>query len=35
MDKPILMKLYTIAEDDLRMCINEDTPGLNNFKGDN
>jgi len=34
MDELILMKLYTIAVNNLRMCMKEDNCGLNYFKGD-
>ena len=30
----ILMKLYTVVVYDLRMCIEKDSPGLKNIKGD-
>ena len=33
MDKLFLMKLYTVAESDLRMCIKEDNP-TPHLKGD-
>ena len=35
MDEPMLMKLYTVAVYTLRMCMKEDNPGSNYFKGDN
>jgi len=35
MDELILMKLYTVAVKDLRMCMKGDNPGSNYFKGDN
>ena len=34
MDKQILMKLYTVAVYDLRMCMKERNHGQNYFKGD-
>ena len=34
-DKPILLKLYTVAVFNLRMCLKEDNPCLDFFKGDN
>ena len=33
-DEPMLMKLNSDAEYDLRMCMKEDNPGLKFFKGD-
>ena len=35
MNKPILMKLYTVAVDDLKMCMKERYPGRKYFKEDN
>jgi len=36
MDEAILMKLYTVAVKDLRMCMKEDNHlGPSYFKGDN
>ena len=35
MDKPILMKLYTVVVYDLMMCMKVNNLGPNNFKGDN
>jgi len=35
MDKPILMKLYTVVVYDLMMCMKVNNIGLNTFKGDN
>ena len=34
-DIQMLMKVYTVAVYDLRMCKKEDNPGPNYFKGDN
>jgi len=34
-DELILVKLYTVAVCELRMCMKEDNPGPNYFKGDN
>ena len=34
-DVPMLLKLYTVAVYDLRMCMEGDKPGLKYFKGDN
>ena len=35
MNKPILMKLYTVAEYHLKMCMKEHNPGPKYFKEDN
>jgi len=35
MDEPVLMKLYTCVVYGLRMCMKEDNPSPNCFKGDN
>jgi len=35
MDDSILMKLYTFAVYNLRMCMKESNPGQKNIKGDN
>jgi len=34
MDEPILIKLYTVAVYDLRMCLKEDNCSLKYVKGD-
>jgi len=34
-DEPIQMNLCTVAVYNLRICMKEDNPGLNYFKGDN
>ena len=34
-DEPILLKLYTVAVYNLGMCMIEDKPSTNYFKGDN
>jgi len=34
MDEPALVKLYIVAVFDLGMCIKEDNPSQNYFKGD-
>ena len=33
-DEPIYMKLYTVAGDNLRMCMKNFNPGLNYLKMD-
>ena len=35
MNTSILMKLYTVAVDDLKMCMKEHNPGRKYFKEDN
>ena len=34
-DEPILMKIYTVAVYNLRMCMEEVNPGMKYIKGDN
>ena len=34
MGEQIYMKIYTVVVYNLRMCIQEDAPGLNYFKAD-
>jgi len=34
-DRPILIKLYTVVVNDMRMCMKEDYSGMTNIKGDN
>jgi len=34
-DEPVLMKHYIVAVNNLRMCMKENNPSPNYFKGDN